>query len=203
MARKKKSQKLEIVQVNEEASSLLHQEVSRPKNNNQLRKQIPIADEPCGSDGLVTPAPPPHPSSGPPSKELMDTIQAYHDSISESQSARTGVNRPPPLVEALEDFYEDSHRMVVGKDKVDLLVRSVNDALKEMQNRGALKENQGVDLAKKTGDVRTQTEHGLSGAPPAQRRLNMDPKPSVNLFKGSILPAKGIALNFIAPTVCT
>ncbi|XP_056698436.1 uncharacterized protein [Spinacia oleracea] len=30
----------------------------------------------------------------------------------------------------------------------------------------------------------------------------MDPKPWVNLFKGSSLPSKGISLNFIAPTVC-
>ncbi|XP_056687832.1 uncharacterized protein [Spinacia oleracea] len=30
----------------------------------------------------------------------------------------------------------------------------------------------------------------------------MEPKPWVNLFKGSTLPSKGFALNFIAPTVC-
>ncbi|XP_056698054.1 uncharacterized protein [Spinacia oleracea] len=80
--------------------------------------------------------------------------------------------------------------MVVGKDRVDLLVRSVNVVLKEMQHRGALKENPGVDPAQKTGDVRTQTEYGVSGAQPTQRRLNMDPKPWVNLFKGSTLPSK-------------
>ena len=202
MARKKKTQKLEIAQVNEEASSLLHQEVSRPKNQNQLRKQIPIPDEPRVSAGLVTPVTLPHSDHVLPSMERLDNSQAYQDSAGWSRSVRTDVNRPPSLVEALEEFYEDSHRMVVGKDRVDLLVRSVNAALKEMHHQSVMKENPGVDPAQKTEDVRTETECEMNGAQPAQRRLDMEPKPWVSLFKGSSLPSKGFALNFIAPTVC-
>lgn len=98
----------------------------------------PIIETPI-VDVLMTPAAPPHPSSSPPSRELLETIQVFHDAIRRSHPARiegeVNVNRPSSLIEALEYFHEDRQRNAVGKDRVNLLARSVNAVMREMQNR--------------------------------------------------------------------
>lgn len=133
MARKKKSQKHAVNQVNEESSSLLRVEVSRPKNQNQLKNMTPSDGGKTRCEVVVSPAPPPHLRNGPPSKELLETIQPYHDSVrlpnSSPQEVQGIAMRSPLMFEALEYYQENRSQGGTAMEKVRLLMRTVNEAL--------------------------------------------------------------------------
>ena len=205
MTRKKKIQKHEVREVNEEASTILHTVLSRPKNQHQLRNVTPInVDEARVSSVNISPFPS-HPSNGPPSPHTQEAIADYHKAIN-----FTPIQPMETQMEQLQiprSLEEVQGRGVLGGaalEKVREMMKTVNVVLGLRNGTETLGEG-GVISTQETEHTRNVEQDEGERVQPQQPQAggNGVPKqPWVSLFKPKPLTAKGVSLSFISPTVC-